>query len=208
MVGFEDQTESLVNRLTDRKNSQRDVVSIIGMGGLGKTTLANKIFTLVKDRFDCYAWVHVSQAYQKRRLFLDMLKCFGSNFSDEIYSNKSDEDLVVEIRDYLRGKRYFVVMDDVWETQVWDEVKAALPDDENGSRILITGRHKDIASHASSSGSHLLICYHFLMKMRVCNFCQKKWHLSEPNLISLPILKILGSKLLKDVKDCRFLLLN
>nr|XP_048332759.1 disease resistance protein RPP13-like [Ziziphus jujuba var. spinosa] len=153
MVGFEDQTESLVNRLTDRKNSQRDVVSIIGMGGLGKTTLANKIFTLVKDRFDCYAWVHVSQAYQKRRLFLDMLKCFGSNFSDEIYSNKSDEDLVVEIRDYLRGKRYFAVMDDVWETQVWDEVKAALPDDENGSRILITGRHKDIASHASSSGS-------------------------------------------------------
>ncbi|KAH7520459.1 hypothetical protein FEM48_Zijuj08G0146100 [Ziziphus jujuba var. spinosa] len=70
---------------------------------------------------------------------------FNLSNSDEM----SNEQLGGKLRDYLRRKRYFVVMDDIWKTEVWEEIKDAFPDDSNGSRILITSREKKIASHAN-----------------------------------------------------------
>ncbi|KAH7529241.1 hypothetical protein FEM48_Zijuj05G0163700 [Ziziphus jujuba var. spinosa] len=73
--------------------------------------------------------------------------CFTS-ISDDLYE-MSDEQLEVTLHNYLKGKRYLVVMDDVWKTQVWEDVRSAFPNDLNGSRILITSREKEVASHAS-----------------------------------------------------------
>ncbi|KAH7521604.1 hypothetical protein FEM48_Zijuj07G0050800 [Ziziphus jujuba var. spinosa] len=80
---------------------------------------------------------------------------FVGQVSDE--TNKmSDEQLKGELREKLKGKRYFVVMDDVWKPQFWDEIRACLPDDSNGSRILITSREKEVASNASSTPPYFL----------------------------------------------------
>ncbi|MED6164055.1 hypothetical protein PIB30_086060, partial [Stylosanthes scabra] len=54
------------------------------------------------------------------------------------------------VRNFLTKKRYLVVLDDLWKTQDWDEVKDAFPNENNGSKILITGRLREVASHATS----------------------------------------------------------
>ncbi|KAH7521601.1 hypothetical protein FEM48_Zijuj07G0050500 [Ziziphus jujuba var. spinosa] len=68
----------------------------------------------------------------------------------------SDEQLKVTLHDNLKGKRYFVVMDDEWKLEFWDEIRACFPNDSNGSRILITSREKEVASYASSTPLYFL----------------------------------------------------
>nr|XP_048321754.1 putative disease resistance RPP13-like protein 3 [Ziziphus jujuba var. spinosa] len=105
VVGFANDTTTLVKLLTDQGNMDLEVVSIIGMGGLGKTTLARKIYnnTLVKDRFkDCCAWVDVSQGSQTKSVLLDILNCFMT-VSDET-SQKPVEELKDELGKCLKEK--------------------------------------------------------------------------------------------------------
>ncbi|KAH7521628.1 hypothetical protein FEM48_Zijuj07G0053200 [Ziziphus jujuba var. spinosa] len=81
-------------------------------------------------------------------------RCVGS-ISEETYK-MSDEELKGELRDKLKGKRYFVVMDDIWKPQFWDEMRVCFPNDSNGSRILITTRAKEVASNAGSNPPYFL----------------------------------------------------
>jgi len=77
VVGFLHDSNTLVNQLTHgTKNSKLDVISIIGMGGLGKTNLDRKIYNndRVKRYFHCRAWVYVSQDFKTRELLLEILK--------------------------------------------------------------------------------------------------------------------------------------
>ncbi|KAK4385789.1 putative late blight resistance proteinR1B-16 [Sesamum angolense] len=62
----------------------------------------------------------------------------------------------------LKGMRYLIVMDDMWSTKFWDDVKMIFPDDDNGSRIIITTRLLDVASYMGSSSSSPPHEMHFL----------------------------------------------
>ncbi|XP_058112042.1 putative disease resistance protein At1g50180 [Magnolia sinica] len=153
VVGFDDETKTLVGRLTEG-NVRRAVISITGMGGIGKTTLAKKVYNdiHVKKSFDFHAWVYVSQQCLVRELLLSIIKCFRALQRDEMEKTR-EEDLRQELSQYLQGKRYLVVIDDIWHRQAWDSLVSVFPDTENGSRVLLTTRNEDVARHADAQST-------------------------------------------------------
>ncbi|MCE3216039.1 hypothetical protein HAX54_004549 [Datura stramonium] len=118
------------------------------MAGLGKTTLANKLFLdqLVVSHFDVRAQCCVSQVYTRKDLLLTILRGVKK---DTVISDKLPEnELADKLRRLLMVQRYLILIDDVWETIAWDDVKPCFCDANNGSRIILTTRLGDIASHA------------------------------------------------------------
>lgn len=130
-------------------DSRLSVISIVGMAGIGKTTLAKKVFvsTDVKKHFDCSVWVYVSQDFRAKDTLLDLMnKLMGQEKTD--FQSVRNEELIEMISSFLQEKRYMVVLDDMWKCDVWFDLKAAFPDENNGSRIIITTRFKEVAQYA------------------------------------------------------------
>ena len=151
VVLMEAEKEAILHLLDPEREKRRSVVSIVGMGGLGKTTLAKKVFKdpRIQDgsRFGCAFWIDVSQDYQDVKLLKDLL-C-------EIYPERKKEFETMEktmlercLYKSLQGKTYLIVMDDVWDCEVWRIFRKHLPDEGNGSKVLITTRKREVADAA------------------------------------------------------------
>ncbi|CAH1425003.1 unnamed protein product [Lactuca virosa] len=121
------------------------------MGGIGKTTLANKVFTdpFVVYHFHVRGWVTVSQTYDKRDLLIQVL----SSIDDQLKLEKeTDSQLHKMLHRSLYCQRYLIVIDDIWSKEAWDKLKLFFPDHNSGSRILLTSRLTEVAAHAKSHG--------------------------------------------------------
>ncbi|XP_016477229.2 late blight resistance protein R1-A-like [Nicotiana tabacum] len=140
-VGLEDDAEKIIKLLT-RGIRERDIVSIFGMPGLGKTTLAKKIFkdSSIVSHFDVRAWLTISQSYDVRELLRNIYKqVTGVEYDDK------ESDIADTLRKCLMGKRYLIVLDDVWEVDAWDELRLCFPIGKQGNRIMLTTRLKHVA---------------------------------------------------------------
>nr|DAD24218.1 TPA_asm: hypothetical protein HUJ06_025681 [Nelumbo nucifera] len=147
VVGFDKETQTLVRELIEG-DPWLSVISIVGMGGLGKTTLAKKVYNhnLVTKHFDCRALIYVSQEYRVRDI-LEIILNQITEFSKED-KKLSDEELEKKLILYLKQRRYLVVVDDIWSVEAWDRLEHIFPKEMMGSRILLTTRKKDVARHA------------------------------------------------------------
>lgn len=149
VVGFKDEEEEITRRLT-RGTMELEVVSIVGMPGQGKSTLAKKIYNspTVRKHFTKSAWCFVTQIYNVSNLLSDIFRDID-NGSHHLMKYGLPE----KVRKCLSGERYLIIMDDIWDITVWNAIKESFPDNNNGSRVLFTSRNSNLGCNRNP---HLL----------------------------------------------------
>ncbi|XP_074338055.1 disease resistance protein RPP13-like [Apium graveolens] len=146
VVGFEDDFKILKAEL-DSKDLALKVISIHGMGGLGKTSLATKLYNSSELRnFDTRAKVCVSNEYNIKDVLKRLVTSFMGAEYEQKLSTMDEYHLLQHLPELLQSRgRYLVLIDDIWDIKVWDQIKTAFPNQKNGSRIIITTRNKTVA---------------------------------------------------------------
>ncbi|KAF7069765.1 hypothetical protein CFC21_075348 [Triticum aestivum] len=169
-IGLTDQVNALADKLRSGDDKDMKVFSIVGFGGLGKTTLAMEVCRELEVDFPHQAQASVSQAFDGGKDLEGLLKRMLHQMAKQKSDNKDgikEEDvagidgmdvpgLTGKLQDLLRDKRYLIVIDDVWTIPAWDAIRSILPtDNKYKSRIIVTTRVDSVAKACSSVSAAL-----------------------------------------------------
>lgn len=142
--------QDLMKLLSDTYMSKKKlkIVSVVGFGGLGKTTLAKTVYDKIKGDFDCRAFVHVGRNAEVKKVFMNILLDIGISKITML----DERQLINKLQETLENKRYLIVIDDIWDEQLWTVIKSAFSNSNNlGSRIITTTRITSVSRLCSSS---------------------------------------------------------
>ncbi|CAM0871895.1 unnamed protein product [Alopecurus aequalis] len=146
LIGIEDNRRMLTGWLySDEIDSQ--VITVSGMGGLGKTTLVTNVYEREKVNFKAKAWMVVSQTYTVDALLRMLLRKIGCTSNID---RMDAHDLKEEIKEMLKDRECLIVLDDVWDQEVYFQMRDAFQK-SRGSRIIITTRQNHVAALAPST---------------------------------------------------------
>ncbi|XP_058108832.1 disease resistance protein RGA2-like [Magnolia sinica] len=161
VVGREDDKNEVLHLLLRESSGEVNevpfVISIVGMGGLGKTTLAQLAYNdeEVKRHFEMRMWVCVSEYFNVKQITESIIKSADTEFKGK---NLNLDRLQLCLREMLHGKRFLIVLDDIWceESEKWDRLKPPFQDGASGSRIVVTTRNEKVASAMGGVRIHKL----------------------------------------------------
>ncbi|KAH0747623.1 hypothetical protein KY285_009280 [Solanum tuberosum] len=148
IFGRQNDIEDLIDRLLseDASGKKLTVVPIVGMGGLGKTTLAKAVYNdeRVQKHFVLKAWFCVSEAYDAFRITKGLLREIGST---DLKVDDNLNQLQVKLKERLKGNKFLIVLDDVWNDSYneWDDLRNVFVQGDIGSKIIVTTRKESVA---------------------------------------------------------------
>ncbi|XP_062007152.1 putative disease resistance protein RGA3 [Rosa rugosa] len=165
VIGRDDDKKQIISHLlnnTDISSGENvSVISILGLGGLGKTTLAKLVYndSMLEEKFEMKMWICVSDNFDIQTLIRGIINA-------AIKQKCEDESLDLmkrRLQDTLRGRKFLLVLDDVWDRELigvtiekWNDLKGLLNVGANGSKIIITTRNRSVASLVNPLYMHSL----------------------------------------------------
>ncbi|XP_022961420.1 disease resistance protein RGA2-like [Cucurbita moschata] len=159
VIGRETEISNIVDKLLALNNQKTLVVlPIVGTGGLGKTTLVKEIFhhEAIRKNFDTFIWVCVSHPFQINKI----LRAIVKSLNPKLDGSDEKEVILLKLQNLLSGKKYFLVLDDVWNEEpiLWTELRACLLkiNKNMGSAVVVTTRSDKVAEIMETKYRHHL----------------------------------------------------
>ncbi|XP_058222894.1 putative disease resistance RPP13-like protein 1 [Rhododendron vialii] len=172
-----------------------DVVPIVGMGGVGKTTLAQMVYNheMVERHFEIKVWVCVSEKFDIMGVTTAILESIATHTRDY----KTLNEVQVQLKKALDGKKFLIVLDDVWNKNYgdWRCLKSPFNVGALGSKVIVTTRNRDVAFMMAGTDT-----YHHPLKELSEDDCWSVFteHAFENrNIDESPNLVSLGRKIVK-----------
>ncbi|KAH9751738.1 hypothetical protein KPL71_014411 [Citrus sinensis] len=150
VCGRVDEKNELLSKLLCESSEQQQglhVISLVGLGGIGKTTLAQLAYNNdeVKRNFEKVIWVCVSDTFEEIRVAKAIIEGLGE--SKEASGLSEFQSLISHIQRSIEGKKFFLILDDVWDGNYnkWEPFFLCLKNGHHRSKILVTTRNESVA---------------------------------------------------------------
>ncbi|XP_068640458.1 putative disease resistance protein RGA1 [Aristolochia californica] len=188
VIGREEEKDKLIKELLMSNESISEkhfsLISIQGIGGLGKTTLARFVYDYeeVKQHFEIRGWVSASDRFERRRLTKEIVDSITGNPCEVTHPE-------LHLKNLIDGKRFLIVIDDVWEDALkyWDDFHIPFIHGNRGSKLIITTRSEKVSSVMGTSAPFRLVglppedCLKIFLRKAFVNGDEERY----PNLVDI-----------------------
>ncbi|XP_044465072.1 putative disease resistance protein RGA4 [Mangifera indica] len=156
VIGREEDKENVVSFLIQPTHVNVSVIPIVGIGGLGKTTLSKMVYNdeMVRRHFELRMWVCVSDDFDVNRLMKEIIY---SATHEDCAKLKADE-IPKRLQEILGGRKFLLVLDDVWNEQPMNliDLKSLLLNGVNGSKIIVSTCSNRVAEIMGTVPPHFM----------------------------------------------------
>ncbi|TYG96778.1 hypothetical protein ES288_A11G380000v1 [Gossypium darwinii] len=158
IIGRDDDKAALLKLVLEFQSEENVyVIPIVGFGGLGKTALVQLVYNdeMVKNHFELTMFACVSDDFDVKVIVANIIKSVTNQAPDQ---NLEMDQLQKQLRDKIDGKKYLLVLDDIWneDPETWSRIKKLLMGGAKGSRIIVTTRSLKVVEIINKFESHVL----------------------------------------------------